>query len=134
MRIKLYLFSVLMFACSFCIAGNMQSNGDAHCRIDLNHDGKLDIALFITTRNGGGELIALLSKKSAYDAYFIDSYGGHLNLACRHGKHLQETTAARTKGRSFTTNGTYIEVYQPESSSAAYYWDGKKFKGVMTSD
>jgi hypothetical protein len=33
-----------------------------------------------------------------------------------------------------STKGAYIELYAPEGSSVAYYWDGEKFVEVWTSE
>lgn len=125
-------FSIL--TCEVCYGNEALLKSNVHCYIDINNDGNLDLALFVEKNNGGGELIALLKTEAGYEAHLIYSAGSYLNMSCQYGKYITETTAVDKDGKTFSTNGTYLQITQPESSSAAYYWDGKKFEGVMIAD
>jgi hypothetical protein len=57
-------------------------------------------------------------------------------FTCHYGKQIKETDAGpgRKKGKTYQTNGTYLKLTQPESSSAAYLWSEGKFKEIWLSD
>jgi hypothetical protein len=57
-------------------------------------------------------------------------------LSCHYGKTVTETAAGKANKtqKSFTTPGSYIELKLPEGSSVVYYWNGKGFTEVWTSD
>jgi hypothetical protein len=103
------------------------------CELDLNNDGELDITLLVETLNGR-ELIVLIRKAEGYKAFVLSKDKPNMHLSCHFGKSVKETIAGNRKGRIFKTNGTYIKLTQPESSSIAYFWDNSGFKEVWTGD
>jgi hypothetical protein len=105
------------------------------CEIDLNNDEKSDIALLVETIRGR-ELIVLMQTITGYDTYLVSKGKPEMYLSCRFGKFIQETSAGKgeKKGNIFTTPGTYLELVAPEVSSVAYFWNGKGFTEVSTSD
>lgn len=104
------------------------------CEMDFNADNRVDIALLVETLEEGRQLIVLLKTKTGYETHVVAKDMKNMYLSCHFGKSIKETTAGRSKGRFFETPGTYIELIQPESSTVAYFWNGKDFTEVWTSD
>ena len=105
------------------------------CELDFNDDEKPDIALLIETRRGW-ELIVLITNASGYNAIVVSRDKPNMYLSCHFGKTIKETLAGKgkDKGKAYETLGTYMQLTQPEGSSVAYFWDGKGFREVWTSD
>lgn len=103
------------------------------CELDLNNDGNPDIALLIETIRGR-ELIVLLRTTHGYNAYIVSKGRPGMYLTCHFGKYVKETAAGEGKGKIYETNGTFIKLTLPEGSSVVYFWDGRTFKEVWTSD
>ena len=103
------------------------------CEIDLNADSKVDIALLVDTVRGR-ELIVLINTGKGYSAFLLSSGTQFSILSCKFGPTVKETTAYPLKGRVFKTNGTYLELGQPEGASVAYFWSKGGFQQVWTSD
>lgn len=105
------------------------------CELDFNNDDKSDIALLMET-NRDRELIVLLSTTSGYNACLVSKDKPNMYLSCHFGKTVKETSAGKGKeeGMIYRTNGTYLQLTQPEGSSVVYFWDGNGFKEIWTSD
>ena len=101
--------------------------------IDLDLNGKSDIALLVDNSNGC-ELIVLMRINEGYKSYLLFANCENMNLSCNYGSTLTETTAGKYKGRKFTTNGTYLLLSQPESSKIAFFWEKNKFQEVWLAD
>lgn len=132
-----YFFKVLcLIALSIntCDAYESLLKSNVNCQTDLNNDGKNDIVLFIEKSPRDWDLVALLKTNDGYNAYVLLSTDSPLNLSCQNEKYIQETTTGDREGKLVKTNGAYVKLIQPESSSVGYYWDGKKFQGVQISD
>ena len=105
------------------------------CEMDFDKNKQADIALLVETIRGR-ELLVLLSKNDTYQAYslFRGPRSNGMHLSCKFGKTVKETFAADGKGRDYKTPGSFISFFKPESASRAYFWNGKGFKEVHTSD
>ena len=104
------------------------------CEVDLNNDGQSDVVLLVETVRGR-ELIVLLKTRDAYAVYDFPNIGALMVLSCRFGRTVTETEAGKKPdNRIHKTSGTYIQLTQPEGASLVYYWNGKGFTGVWTSD
>ncbi len=103
------------------------------CELDFNNDDKPDIAILLET-NRDWELIVLLNVAKGYKAFLVSTGKPNMYLSCHFGKIVKETLAGKEKGRTYKTNGTYLQLTQPEGSSVVYFWDGNRFKEVWTSD
>lgn len=103
------------------------------CELDLNNDSELDIAILIETLKGR-ELIILIRTTEGYKGFLLSQDKPNMHLSCHFGKYIKETTAGNRKGRKFETNGTYIRLTQPESSSIAYFWVNGGFKEIWVAD
>lgn len=136
----IHLFSVFILICLSINAYSITGDGNplkyiSSCEMDFNNDNEPDIALLVETLIGGRQLIVLMKTKSGYDAYYVVGKDlQNMHLSCHFGKIVKETTAGEKGGRVFKTSGTYLKLSQPEGASVAYFWDGKKFKEVWTSD
>jgi hypothetical protein len=107
----------------------------ASCELDLNVDGEPDVVLLVETLKGR-ELIALLRSEKGYKAFLLSKEVQYVHLSCRFGKSIKETSAGKgeKRGRIFKTPGTYIQLGHPEGPSFAYFWNGRGFQEVWTSD
>jgi len=105
------------------------------CAIDLNADGNPDSALLINTGKSY-ELIVIMRLKEGLKSYVLDRSETSRYLTCNYGTQLKETEVGLGKkpGRTYTTNGFYLALLQPESSAVAYFWSDGKFKEVWLSD
>ena len=104
------------------------------CEVDLNNDGQSDVVLLVETVRGR-ELIVLLKARDAYAAHNFTNLGASMMLACKFGRTVTETAAGKKPdNRIHQTPGTYIQLTQPEDASLVYYWNGKGFTEVWTSD
>ncbi len=105
------------------------------CQIDLNNDSEADIALLVETVRGN-ELLALIKTPQGYSSYVVSKDKPNMNLSCHYGKTVTETAAGRGKAASktYTTPGAYVRLKQPEGASVVYFWNGKGFTEVWTSD
>jgi hypothetical protein len=106
------------------------------CEIDLSNDGRTDIVLLIETSRGR-ELVVLMKTDEGYKAYQLPTPGPAMNLSCRIGSTVTETTAGKkvgTEAHVHTTPGAYVELKMPEGSSVVYYWKEGWFSEVWTSD
>lgn len=105
------------------------------CEIDLNNDNESDIVLLVETSTER-ELIVLMKTARGYSAYLVSKGKPDMYLSCHFGRTVTETTAGKRKGAAkvYTTLGTYIQLEQPEGSSVVYFWNGKEFQEVWTSD
>ena len=103
------------------------------CQIDLDRDGREDLAVFMRTGEEH-ELVVLLSRLSGYETRSLFHGEPSLVLACKLGDSVVETTAARHAGARHETGGTYLTLSQPEGASFAFYWAGSKFQEVQASD
>jgi hypothetical protein len=106
------------------------------CELDLNNDNQTDIAMLVETVRGREVIVLLTVQPNVYKAYVIpvEQATPNIYMNCRFGKFIKEFSGGKKKGKAYTTPGTYIELFQPESSARAYFWDGKGFKEVLTSD
>ena len=108
------------------------------CEADLNQDGVNDIALLYETSKNI-ELLVLLSDTSGGYTNFLISrdHVKYLNMYCQYGKQITETISGegkKNKIKTHVTNGVYLVLMQPESSSRAFYWKDDKFIQVWMSD
>lgn len=103
--------------------------------MDFNNDNEIDIVFLVET-TVGHQLIVLMKTLKGYKTYVISKRTSGMILTCHFGKYVKETDAGKgkRKGRTYETPGTYIQLSLPEGSSVAYFWDGKGFKEVWTSD
>jgi hypothetical protein len=132
------LFSLLIISCVSTEAYSFTGNGDplkyiSSCELDFNNDNEPDIALLVETLIGR-QLIVLMKTTDGYNAFVVSREKPDMHLSCRFGKKIKETVAGRAKGKVYETPGTYVQLTQPEGSSVAYFWNGKSFKEVWTSD
>ena len=107
------------------------------CRIDLNGDKRNDTVLMIENgASNSNELIVLISDGDGYKTYVLKRGDFNMYLSCNHGEKLLETKSGdgNKSPRVHQTNGAYIELIQPESSSVAYYWKERDFVEVWLSD
>jgi hypothetical protein len=132
------LFVLILYFPSSCFS--QQGDGlplkyISSCEIDLNNDNKTDIVLLVDTYNGR-ELIVLLKIDGGYRAFLLSNDKPNVHLSCHYDRFIQETSAGKGKknGKVYETNGTYIKLFQPESSSIVFFWDKNSFKEVWTSD
>jgi len=129
-------FYILIFTCNDTYSLTGEGNPLKYissCELDFNNDHKPDIALLVESLSGR-QLIILLKSKNGYEAYVVSKDITNMHLSCHFGKEIKETTAGKHKGRIFKTSGTYLKLTQPEGASTAFFWNGKKFIEVWTSD
>ena len=103
------------------------------CEIDLNADGRPDLALSIETVRGP-EVLALVATDDGYHAFVLSKGHGRVSIACEFGKEVRETSLAGGSGRTIRTPGAYVLVSQPEGPKAAYVWVEDRFLEVWLSD
>jgi len=106
------------------------------CEIDLDNNGEADVAMLVETVRGR-ELIVLLKKEKGYDSYLVSSDNPAMYLSCSYGNSVSETVAGEghdSVRQVFETPGAYLELYQYECCSVAYFWNGSGFTKVVTSD
>jgi len=140
MKLRLACLVILLIVGCTMNAFAQTGNGDplkyiSSCELDFNNDGQADIALLVETVRGR-ELIIMLRTKEGYAAYEVANVPPLMHLSCRFGKSLKEAPAGRkgTEARTHRTPGAYIRLNQPEGASIAYFWNGKAFTQVWTSD
>jgi hypothetical protein len=102
------------------------------CEIDLNNDGKPDIALLVET-SLGRELIVLMRTGNGYKAFLISNVPQTMHLSCHFGKILKESEAFNNP-KVYETPGTYIKLHEPEGAAIAYFWNGSSFTKVWIAD
>ena len=127
---------LVIFSTSFTEAGRgMPVKYLSSCELDFNNDDKPDIALLIETIMGR-EVIVLMRNTDGYKAYVLTTGKQDMYISCHFGKEIKETMAGKgeKKVKIHKTNGTYLQVIYPESSSVVYFWKDNKFKAVWTSD
>jgi hypothetical protein len=135
------IFALVVTIFAFCNASHAGTDNGTpvkyitSCEIDLNGDDKSDIALLIESVRGR-ELIVLLRTDNSYDAHLISSnVGENMFMSCHFGKTIRGIAdSAGSKDVVCETPGAYVELYQPEGASVAYYWNGSEFKEVWLSD
>lgn len=137
-RLALHLAVMVTGLYSFSLAATgtgLPLKNSSSCELDLNNDNEPDIALLVETRKGR-ELIVLMRTSSGYSANVVSRDKPDMNLSCYLGKSVVETTAGTGKvmGKVCKTPGAYIQLKQPEGSSVVYFWNGKGFTEVWTSD
>lgn len=103
------------------------------CEIDLNADGRPDLALSLESARGP-EVLALLATEDGYRAFVLSKGHGAVSLTCQFGKSVRETTLGGGLGRTVSTPGAYVVVSQPEGPKAAYVWGEGRFLEVWLSD
>jgi len=108
------------------------------CELDFNNDNELDTALLVETMQSEQLIVLMRTKKDlgAY-VYFLPRGEPPMHLSCRFGNLIRETLAGKGKKKEeklYKTLGTYIQLFQPEGSSVAYFWNGKGFTEIWTSD
>ncbi len=102
------------------------------CEIDLNADGRPDLALSIETVRGP-EVLALVATDDGYRAFVLAKWHGPRLVTCEFGKEVRETSLAGGSGRIVRTPGAYVLVSQPEGPKAAYVWVDGRFVEVWLS-
>ncbi len=130
------MFCLSLSSVSIAISGNgMPVKYISSCEFDFNNDDKLDIALLIDTTMGR-ELIVLMRNTDGYKVYALTTGKQDMHISCHFGNEIKETMAGKgdKKVETHKTNGTYLLVIYPESSSVAYFWKDNEFKAVWTSD
>lgn len=141
MKILVAILYFLIFVSGISSASFAESGTGAplkyisSCEMDFNMDNVPDIALLVETVRGR-ELIILMRFADEYKAFTVSTGKPDMQLSCHFGQTVIETSAGKGNGtgKVYKTPGTYIELSQPEGSSVAYFWDGKGFKEVWTSD
>ena len=103
------------------------------CEIDIDNNKTIDLVLLLESSNGW-ELLVLRRLDSGYKVHQVTTGKTNMNLQCKFGTRVNETRAGKSAGRVHTTNGTYLLLSQPESSSVAYFWKNNGFIEVWTSD
>ena len=101
------------------------------CSIDLNKDGKKDIATLYEKQNQRSIELRLSSKKKTYVYDIVKQGEGKFDLTmeCKKGHTV-------TQGKSVNKNQpkikipkrAYLEVIFPESSSSIYYYERQRLK------
>jgi hypothetical protein len=139
---KIHILIYLMIIISGLISVSFAETGTgmplkyiSSCEIDLNDDNEPDIAMLVETIRGR-ELIVLMRTGNGYNAFVVARDKANMFLSCHFGKYVKETGAGKggEKRKVYETPGTYIKLTQPEGSSVVYFWTGKGFKEVWTSD
>jgi len=102
------------------------------CEIDLDKNGEADLALLIESSDGC-KLIVLMKFNGIYKSYALFDNCNMMNLSCKYGFELRETSTGNSKGKIYNTNGTYIVLSQPEGSKMAFFWSKNKFKQIWIS-
>ena len=106
----------------------------ASCEMDFDDNGLWDVGLLMDTK-AGLELVVLMREKKGFQTHKLHlAKSNSAILQCNIGNSIKETAAGGGKGRTLKTNGAYLKLIWPESSSAAFYWSGKEFKKVFTAD
>lgn len=105
------------------------------CEIDLNADGNTDYALLVNSGRSY-ELIVILRSREGSKSFIVNRSDSLRHLTCRSGRRITQTAAypGKKPGRTYSTNGAYLTLLQPESSEVAYYWSNGDFKEVWISD
>jgi hypothetical protein len=104
------------------------------CEIDLNGDKVADIAMLIESVRGR-ELVVLLKTEQGYDAFLLEKdVSEKMFLTSDYGKSISGHLDKGGEAVNRETPGAYLELYQPEGASVAYYWDGHGFDGIWLSD
>lgn len=102
------------------------------CEIDINQDTLSDIVLEIESSRGI-EVLVLMKKQKGYQYFHITGETREsIFTTCKYGKSIF-AKEGKTK-KKIKTNGTFIEVWQPEGARRAFIWDGKDFKEYWLSD
>lgn len=104
--------------------------------VDLNKDGKKDLAMLVDTK-GERKLIVMMKEGNGYKNYVLNKDCKGMELTLVQGDEVAETVAGpghKKVGKKYKTNGVYLQLAQPEASSVVYFWTGKEFKEVWTSD
>ena len=140
---KTYAISLVLFLAIIAISSTTLGRSPegtplkyiSSCEADFNGDGANDIALLIEPLEGR-ELIVLLKSESGYEAYLLAKNLKEFEyMSCQYGNSV-EALPDSTGDQKVTckTPGAYIELYQPEGASRAFYWTGIRFKEVWLSD
>ena len=132
---------IFIFICCFvsnCISEDISGfpiKFISGCELDFNADKVPDKILQIESMKGV-EIIALISENTGYKYYLITTAKCNMFMTCHSGQEVRETLAGKGERaiNIHNTNGTYILLTQPESSSVAYFWKDNKFKEVWISD
>src|SRR6476660_2268950 len=79
------------------------------CQLDLNGDKQQDRALLIGSA-GKLDLIVLLQNSDGYDGIVLSTRDNPVALSCVYGFTVRERGSNGTRGRTFRTPGTYLEL------------------------
>jgi len=101
---------------------------ESSCEIDLNGDGRSDIA-FIAETSRGYELIVLLRRARGYKTFLLYEGKPAMGLSC-HDSGTFETAG----GTTYETNGAYLMLEKFGNPSIAYFWVRRKFKEVWMAE
>lgn len=134
-KFKLFFFLLLLSSLEANMGFNLPIKFISSCELDLNGDGKLDIAILIESTYNR-ELIALIRNNDQYDSYVLVRGEDDMFMSCHLENELKETTAGKGNKQTIIhkTNGAYLEVIYSESSSKAFFWKNGNFNEVWTSD
>ncbi len=102
------------------------------CEIDLNADGRQDLALSIETVRGQ-EVLALVATDDGYHTFVLSRGHGSVSMTCQFGKEVRESSHGGGSGRTIRTPGAYVLVGQPEGPRTAYVWVDGRFVEVWVS-
>ena len=106
------------------------------CEIDLNGDNVSDVAMLVETSRGRA-LIVLIKTAEGYNAFVLSRDKPNMYLSCHIGKTITETTAGpghNKSGKVYQTLGAYLQLFEPEGASVAFFWNGSGFSEVWTAD
>lgn len=117
------------------------------CRLDWNHDGRGDLAVFApsgdrTSGDGASddqeyELVVMYENEAGYawERLSESAPWDDPALSCKTGDTVTETVAGPGDAapRTFDTGGSYVEIAQAEGAAVAYFWDGE-VREVWTAD
>jgi hypothetical protein len=104
------------------------------CQIDLDNNDKEDIVLQIEKQNNQWETIVLMNYGNKYKTYTI-SKNKNMYLECYYGHEFFGYDKNLNRKSMHRTNGKYIKLQLPESSSVVYFWNDskKEFIKIWTS-
>lgn len=105
------------------------------CSTDLDGDRQQDLVLQVATASGF-DTIALLHKQNGYRVYLLSRRAESMKLTCEVGRTVRSTAAGAGSnlGHVYQTPGAFVSLKQPEGSAVSYFWTGKTFREIWTSD
>jgi hypothetical protein len=105
------------------------------CSIDLNGDGRLDLAILVG-RGAAFEVIVLTTVQLTYRVDLIYRGADRVELSCKAGNSVRASAAGVAVGpaNEERTMRGYIVLRQPEGSATAHFWQDGRLVEVWVAD